>query len=296
MNAACNGRAACFELFGFDVLLDKALKPWLIEVNVACSLASSSPLDKWIKNMLMTDLFHLIGLVPFHKKALADDAEEKRRSRLLRAATEPLKRRNVFELQETPIAALDNADLGVIMQAEDELRRCGHWCRVLPCDGMGDRYLPLFEFPRYRNTILAKWMASQDWALLEPHLDVSIAERLGVSTSPRQAAASACRTTTRSSELETALATRQSLVARRPLLKANTAPEFAFACVGRTNAAAPRNGTPSTRAPGARGLQVEPQGGGGECIPIRRERDEARGGAARTSPGSRGETHVLTSF
>ena len=136
----------------------------------------------------------------------------------------------------------------------------------------------------------------QDWALLEPHLDVSIAERLGVSTSPRQAAASACRTTTRSSELETALATRQSLVARRPLLKANTAPEFAFACVGRTNAAAPRNGTPSTRAPGARGLQVEPQGGGGECIPIRRERDEARGGAARTSPGSRGETHVLTSF
>jgi hypothetical protein len=69
MNAACNGRAACFELFGFDVLLDKALKPWLIEVNVACSLASSSPLDKWIKNMLMTDLFHLIGLVPFHKKA-----------------------------------------------------------------------------------------------------------------------------------------------------------------------------------------------------------------------------------
>ncbi|EOD14278.1 hypothetical protein EMIHUDRAFT_42604, partial [Emiliania huxleyi CCMP1516] len=60
MNAACNGRAACFELFGFDVLLDKALKPWLIEVNVACSLASSSPLDKWIKNMLMTDLFHLI--------------------------------------------------------------------------------------------------------------------------------------------------------------------------------------------------------------------------------------------
>ena len=52
------------------------------------------------------------------------------------------------------------------MQAEDELRRCGHWCRVLPCDGMGDRYLPLFEFPRYRNTILAKWMASQAHATL----------------------------------------------------------------------------------------------------------------------------------
>ena len=45
-NAFCFNRASCFELFGFDVLLDRALKPWLIEVNVACSLSSSSPLDK----------------------------------------------------------------------------------------------------------------------------------------------------------------------------------------------------------------------------------------------------------
>ena len=43
-------------MFGFDVLIDKDLKPWLIEVNVACSLASSSPLDKRIKNLLMTDM------------------------------------------------------------------------------------------------------------------------------------------------------------------------------------------------------------------------------------------------
>jgi len=36
----------CFELFGFDVLITKTLRPYLIEVNVSPSLSSSSPLDK----------------------------------------------------------------------------------------------------------------------------------------------------------------------------------------------------------------------------------------------------------
>ena len=45
-----NNTQQCFEVFGFDVLLDAHLKPWLLEVNVSPSLSSSSPLDKNIKN------------------------------------------------------------------------------------------------------------------------------------------------------------------------------------------------------------------------------------------------------
>ena len=34
-----------YELFGFDVILDSQLKPWLLEVNITPSLHSGSPLD-----------------------------------------------------------------------------------------------------------------------------------------------------------------------------------------------------------------------------------------------------------
>jgi len=54
-------RNVCFELYGFDIILDEKLKPWLLEVNVCPSLSSSSPFDKQIKTMLLSDVLHLVG-------------------------------------------------------------------------------------------------------------------------------------------------------------------------------------------------------------------------------------------
>lgn len=213
MNAFCNGRAACYELFGFDVLLDAQLKPWLIEVNVSCSLASSSPLDKWIKTMLMTDLFHLIGVIPFDRKAHADEAEKKKKARLLKSSSEPLKRRNVFELQDAPLSSLDDEDKRLIMCAEDELRRRGHFKRVLPCDHMAEKYGRFFEFPRYRNTVLSKWMASQDWSLLARNVDPAAFGRIGfpAEARPRAKQAPACDAKARGRSAAPVAATHRSV-------------------------------------------------------------------------------------
>lgn len=52
----------CFELLGFDILIDKNLKPWLLEVNLSPSLNTDTLLDFKVKGNLMADLFNLVGL------------------------------------------------------------------------------------------------------------------------------------------------------------------------------------------------------------------------------------------
>lgn len=62
------GRNNCFELFGFDVLVDSDLKPWLLEVNLSPSLATESPIDITIKSTLMMDVFNTAGIKRFDRK------------------------------------------------------------------------------------------------------------------------------------------------------------------------------------------------------------------------------------
>ena len=50
------------ELFGFDILIDDTLKPWLLEVNLTPSLGCDSPLDVRVKSALIADLLTLVGV------------------------------------------------------------------------------------------------------------------------------------------------------------------------------------------------------------------------------------------
>ena len=60
-------RNNCFEIYGFDIILDATFKPWVLEVNVLPSLSSSSPFDKRIKTMLVCDTLTLVGIRGYDK-------------------------------------------------------------------------------------------------------------------------------------------------------------------------------------------------------------------------------------
>lgn len=58
----------CFELLGYDILIDSDLKPWLMEVNLSPSLATDSPLDLKIKSSLFVDSLNLVGIRKFDRR------------------------------------------------------------------------------------------------------------------------------------------------------------------------------------------------------------------------------------
>ncbi|XP_043946273.1 probable tubulin polyglutamylase TTLL9 isoform X1 [Protopterus annectens] len=52
----------CFELYGYDILIDEDFKPWLLEVNASPSLTASSQEDYELKCHLLEDMLHVVDM------------------------------------------------------------------------------------------------------------------------------------------------------------------------------------------------------------------------------------------
>lgn len=57
----------CFEILGFDIMLDANCKPYLLEVNHSPSFSTDSPLDEKIKGELIRDTIRLLGMTKKRK-------------------------------------------------------------------------------------------------------------------------------------------------------------------------------------------------------------------------------------
>lgn len=50
----------CFECYGYDMLIDSDLKPWLLEVNASPSLSTTTTSDRAMKQQLINDIFNIV--------------------------------------------------------------------------------------------------------------------------------------------------------------------------------------------------------------------------------------------
>lgn len=141
-----NSNSNCYQLYGFDVLIDNELKPWLLEVNLLPSLSSSSLLDKEIKTALVCDTMTLVG---FRLAQNPPVSSRIRRKALLND-----------ELSEE--------ERELLMDIEDEFNRTGNYSRIFPVVQKLPEYSLCFEVRRYSNELLWKHMKS-NFRALNPH-------------------------------------------------------------------------------------------------------------------------------
>ncbi|CAG9323870.1 unnamed protein product [Blepharisma stoltei] len=143
----------CFDLFGFDVILDSNLKPWLLEVNLSPSLATDSPLDTHIKSNLLIDAFNLMGIRPFDKKK---ESINKLQNRLKMQTKSDISSRTVSPGRKVPFMQSTKFK-EVVRDTLEEYKRRGHFIRIYPSKGSEfyDGYMePIKLVNRYLYSIL----------------------------------------------------------------------------------------------------------------------------------------------
>ena len=171
-------RNTCFELLGFDVMIDSAHKPWLLEVNTSPSLACDTPLDAAIKSQVVRDTLNLARLQQYSRVEADDWVEHQRRLRMQgernnrRQLADNMRRRDVCSGLISPLADLTDDDADVIREAEDELARRGEFRRVFPRDDAVTREVTsLFETRRFHNLLLFHWTTRGNTLTVEEYLD-----------------------------------------------------------------------------------------------------------------------------
>ncbi|XP_040977952.1 tubulin polyglutamylase TTLL5 isoform X2 [Aquila chrysaetos chrysaetos] len=181
-------RGSCFELYGFDVLIDDTLKPWLLEVNLSPSLACDAPLDLKIKASMLSDMFTLVGFVcqdpgqrssraiyhssesvrrnPYQKlqrpvSAQSQTANTRLRTHPLSASDAEIKnpmpsgREKATGRQGSSVLGLSMEEIKVLHRVREENERRGGFIRIFPTPLTWDLYGSFLEHKTSMNYMLA---------------------------------------------------------------------------------------------------------------------------------------------
>ncbi|XP_062378642.1 tubulin polyglutamylase TTLL5 [Sardina pilchardus] len=158
-------RTNCFELYGFDVLIDSNLKPWLLEVNLSPSLACDSPLDLKIKASMISDMFSLIGIVcqdPLLRQTHIDRAGQEsslkcqtQKSQRPYSANGSEKGGTKRESHGDSTLSLTSEEAKVLKRTQEEYERRGGFIRIFPTSDTWELYSGYLEHKTSMNSMLA---------------------------------------------------------------------------------------------------------------------------------------------
>nr|XP_031309949.1 tubulin polyglutamylase TTLL5 isoform X9 [Camelus dromedarius] len=168
-------RSSCFELYGFDVLIDSTLKPWLLEVNLSPSLACDAPLDLKIKASMISDMFTVVGFVcqdpaqrastrsicPTFESSRRNPFQKPQRSRPLSASDTEMKNLVGSAREKMPgklggsVLGLSMEEIKVLRRVKEENDRRGGFIRIFPTSETWEIYGSYLEHKTSMNYMLA---------------------------------------------------------------------------------------------------------------------------------------------
>ena len=67
----------CFEILGFDIIIDSNMTPWLLEVNHSPSFNTDSPLDLMVKTSVVEGAFQLLNISHNNRKEYEEFKKKK---------------------------------------------------------------------------------------------------------------------------------------------------------------------------------------------------------------------------
>nr|VZI40066.1 unnamed protein product [Spirometra erinaceieuropaei] len=76
--------SACFEILGFDIMLDRKLRPYVIEVNHSPSFHTDAQIDKEIKEALIWDTLQLANFAAVDRRKCVEEDRRRIKERLLK--------------------------------------------------------------------------------------------------------------------------------------------------------------------------------------------------------------------
>ncbi|XP_030380051.1 tubulin polyglutamylase ttll-4 [Scaptodrosophila lebanonensis] len=137
----------CFELYGFDILIDNALKPWLLEVNLSPSMGVDSPLDTKVKACLIADLLTCVGIPAYSPEMRSHYDSKWSRFRSLSCqrriestdSNKPIQSKK-SKRKGSNLIHLTMEEQRILRNAKLQYSRRGGFVRIFPTDDTMQRY------------------------------------------------------------------------------------------------------------------------------------------------------------
>lgn len=137
----------CFELLGFDIMLDSSHKPYLLEVNHSPSFRTESKVDMLVKGNLIYDTLNMMNI------------NMKERKRLISMKASNLKKRTLTG-QRVKISDVNNREVCIKERDNFMTENCGDYECIFPSTIHGDEE-PYEMFLREADVIYNKFTGSE---------------------------------------------------------------------------------------------------------------------------------------